>query len=112
MHIAALMDAQSDAALAVAVVEPRPEAWRWTLIASDLLGEEILLVASKKDLGEARRTWPGIPIYFPAEIRALERNADAPDLIRQMHLAKKHLGAWVVPSDSPRGRWLKENHSC
>lgn len=82
---------------------------KWEMIESEVLGEEILVVLAKRHLKEARRAFPGTVLYFPAELEALARNPEDPEFLRLVHLAKKHLGAWVVPSDSPRGRWLKEN---
>ncbi len=99
-------EAKVAVAPAAAVTE---EGAKWELIASEILGEEVLVVLAKRHLREARRAFPGTVLYFPAEVEALARNPEDPEFLRLVHLAKKHLGAWVVPSDSPRGRWLREN---
>lgn len=99
-------EAEKTGAPAAAVAE---EETKWELIASGILGEEVLVVLAKRHLREARQAFPGTVLYFPAELEALARNPEDPEFLRLVHLAKKHLGAWVVPSDSPRGRWLREN---
>ncbi len=78
----------------------------WRVFPSRLLEEEILIVHEKKHLKEAERAHPDKVIYFPPEIDELRRHKDTPDfpqLLRTVHLVKKRLGGWVVPSGSPKG---------
>lgn len=89
---------------------PTPEASldpRWLVVKSRLLdGEQILVVFEKKHLKEAESAHPDKVIYFPPEIDELRRHKDTPgfpQLLRTVHLVKKRLGGWVVPSDAPKG---------
>ena len=79
----------------------------WVVVASRLLdGEQVLVVFEKKHLKEAEDAHPDKVIYFPPEIDELRRHKGTPDfpqLLRTVHLVKKKLGGWVVPSDSPKG---------
>lgn len=79
----------------------------WVVVASRLLdGEQVLVVFEKKHLKEAEDAHPDKVIYFPPEIDELRRHKDMPDfpqLLRTVHLVKKRLGGWVVPSGAPKG---------
>lgn len=45
---------------------------RWVQVESEVLGHErVLVVFNKVDLADARKVFPGIPIYFPPEIESL-----------------------------------------
>ena len=45
---------------------------RWVQMESEVLGHErVLVVFNKVDLADARKAFPGIPIYFPPEIESL-----------------------------------------
>lgn len=85
-----------------------PAGIKWIVFESKVLdGELVLLVMQKKYLKEARKEHPGKVIYFPPEIEELKRHQDMPDFedyLRKIHLVKKELGGWIVPSDSPAHR--------
>lgn len=94
--------------------QPRPSSkavaspdQRWVVVKSRLLdGEQILVVFEKKDLKEAENEHPDKVIYFPPEIDELRRHKGTPDfpqLLRTVHLVKKRLGGWVVPSSAAKG---------
>jgi len=80
---------------------------KWLIVKSRLLdGEQILVVFEKKHLKEAENAHPDKVIYFPPEIEELRRHRGTPDfpqLLRTVHLVKKRLGGWVVPSGAARG---------
>ena len=86
---------------------PGPTGVPWVVVASRLLdGEQVLVVFEKKHLKEAEREHPDKVIYFPPEIEELRRHKGSPDfpqLLRTIHLVKKRLGGWVVPTDAPKG---------
>lgn len=87
----------------------------WSVLESPLFGNErFLLVLDKKDLKEARKAHPGMVIYFPQEIKEITRHEgcpDFPDLLKKIHMVKKVLGGWVVPSDSPILKGYKKGGS-
>jgi len=83
-------------------------AGRFHVVKPDVLGgEEVLLVERKDDLEDAQRAHPDLVAYTPRELRELERLRDHPGLVRAAHAIKKHLGASVIPRDSPLNRWSR-----
>lgn len=75
----------------------------FSVIKPEILGgEQILVVQDPEALVEGLH--PDLVAYVPRELRELERLRDHRDLIRAAHVIKKHLGASVIPHDSPLGR--------
>jgi hypothetical protein len=72
-----------------------------------LKGERIVVITDRKHLQDAQREYPGMTIYCPEEIDDLYRIRGCRDLIGKVHWTKKHLGAWVVPQDSPLGQQMR-----
>lgn len=81
-----------------------PEDPQWTLIESRLLGGRVLIVYERAGFAPARSAHPDVPIYFPVELDALAGQREAldaggfADLLRAVHVAKRVLGAWIVPN--------------
>lgn len=80
---------------------------KWLVIHSRVLNETILMVFDKADLKAAEAAHPGKVIYFPQEVRELQHQRTDPEFTRQIHMVKKKLGGWIVPSDSPYGKALR-----
>ncbi|KKL22028.1 hypothetical protein LCGC14_2439530 [marine sediment metagenome] len=71
---------------------------KWVLLDSDVLGERIVVIRDKRWLMEAQQAHPGLVIYFPQEIKNLERFKGSDDDIRVIHKAKKRWKAWIIRS--------------
>ena len=83
---------------------------RWLVLESRLLdGERVVLVLDKRDLPAARQAHPDLVCYCLPELEELDRHHGGPDdaaLVRTIHQLKRQFRGWIVPADSPRGRWL------
>jgi hypothetical protein len=80
---------------------------KWLVIQSRVLNEIILMVFDTADLAAAEAAHPGKVIYFPQEVRELQGQRTDPEFTRNIHLVKKKLGGWIVPSDSPCGKQMR-----
>jgi len=69
---------------------------KWTVLDSTVVGEPIILLWNKKWLPEARKANPALAIYFPQEVKNLERFKGSDDDIRAIHRAKKEWKAWII----------------
>jgi len=87
-----------------------PQGKKWLVIRSHLLDEEqILLVWHKRHLKEARQVHPDKLIYLPPEVEELQRHQNSPryqEIVRKIHLVKKELDGWIVPSSLPPSQRL------
>jgi hypothetical protein len=77
---------------------------RWRVVQSRLLdGEQILLVAHRRYLKEARQAHPDKVIYLPPEGEELQCHQNSPqyrEVVRKIHLVKKEFDGWIEPSNS------------
>jgi hypothetical protein len=84
---------------------PTPHGIKWVVMQSRVLeGDHILLVLNKKHLKQARKEHPDKVIYFPPEIKELLLHQNIKDYatyLKKIHMVKKELGAWIVPSSNP-----------
>ena len=73
------------------------------LIRSKLLdGEIIVLALKKKALKRIKQNYPDLVIYFPPEVEELSKDMNNEDSIKQVHMVKKTMRGWIVPSKGER----------
>lgn len=71
---------------------------KWVLMESHVVSERIVVIRNKQWLMEARQAHPDLAIYFPQEIKNLERFKGSDDDIRAIHRVKKGWKAWIIKS--------------
>ncbi len=81
--------------------------FRYILVHSDLLGEEIILVSDKLHFAEVLEKHPDHVLYFRPEIEVLHSFASDPDFVKHVHAIKKNFKGWIIPDDSVLGLHLK-----
>ena len=73
---------------------PTEDPWVW--IESRLLGEKILLVLQLDQTRKAIETYPEAVVYLVPEMEILQRFADQPEIIRELHRIKKEMDGWLM----------------
>ena len=80
---------------------------RWLVVTSPLLdGEAIVILRHPAFARAARRAYPDLVIYAPAEVEVLQEHRSRPGyeaLFRQVHLLKKTFDGVVIPTPGGAG---------
>ena len=72
---------------------------RYVEIASETLGEHIVVALHEHAVEGARLAHPDLVVYSPDEVEHLHSEGASEEMLRAAHLAKKELGATVIDPD-------------